>query len=72
MQNNNNTIKFNEFLNRVNAYQLSFLDKSITGRLIEANSDYLKIQFRSGDVICCQIDCLKSIWHIRQPNPEVV
>jgi len=68
----NTTIKLNEFLGKINAYSLSFLDKSITGRLIEANNDYVKIQLRSGDVIYCQIDCLKSIWHIRQPNQEAV
>lgn len=67
----NKTVKLDEFLNKVNAYSLSFLDKSITGRLIEADNDFVKIQLRSGDVICCHIDCLKSIWHIRQPQETV-
>lgn len=65
------TFQLDEFLNRVNAYRLSYLDKSITGRLIEVNDEYLKIQLRSGDMICCRLDCLESIWYIRQPNPDL-
>jgi len=68
----NKTVKLKEFLGKVNAYTLSFIDKSITGRLIETDEDYIKIQLRSGDVICCHIDCLKSIWNIRQPNQGAV
>jgi hypothetical protein len=64
-------INLNEFLGKINAYQLSFLPKSITGRLIEQNGDFLKIQLRSGSVIVAHIDSLVSIWHIRQKQ-EVV
>jgi len=67
----NTTIKLKEFLGKVNAYSLSFLDRSVTGRLIEADNGFIKIQLRSGDVICCHIDCLKSIWNIRQPQEAV-
>ena len=61
-----NKINLNEFLGKINAYQLSFLPKSITGRLIEQNGDFLKIQLRSGSVIVAHIDSMVSIWHIRQ------
>ena len=39
-----NKINLDEFLGKINAYQLSFLPKSITGKLIEQNGDFLKIQ----------------------------
>jgi hypothetical protein len=68
MQNN---IELNEFLGKVNAYQLSFLEKSITGRLIEQNGDFIKIRLKSGNIICCHIDALRSIWHIKQPEAVV-
>jgi hypothetical protein len=63
-----NIIKLDEFLGKVNAYQLSFMDKTITGRLIEQNGDFIKIQLRSGNIICCHIGALRSIWHIKQPE----
>ena len=66
-----NKINLDEFLGKINAYQLSFLPKSITGRLIEQNGDFLKIQLRSGSVIIAHIDTLLSIWHIREKR-EVV
>jgi hypothetical protein len=61
-----NKINLNEFLGKINAYKLSFLPKSITGRLIEQNGEFLKIEMRSGSVIVAHIDSLVSIWHIRQ------
>lgn len=61
-----NKINLNEFLGKINAYQLSFLPKSFTGKLIEQNGNYLKIELRSGSVIMAHVDSLVSIWHIRQ------
>jgi hypothetical protein len=63
-----NKLKLNGFLGRINAYRLSFLPDSITGRLVEQDGDYLKIQLKSGSEIVAHIDSLVSIWHIRQPE----
>lgn len=66
-----NKINLNEFIGKINAYKLSFLEKSITGRLIEENGNFLKIQLRSGNVIVAHIDSLVSIWQIRQRQEAV-
>lgn len=66
-----NKINLNEFIGKINAYKLSFLEKSITGRLIEQNGNFLKIQLRSGNVIVAHIDSLVSIWQIRQRQEAV-
>lgn len=66
-----NKINLNEFIGKINAYKLSFLEKSITGRLIEQNGNFLKIQLRSGNVIVAHIDSLVSIWNIRQKQEAV-
>ena len=58
-------------MNKINAYVFDFLDKSITGRLVDHNEDYLTIELRSGSLIVAHIDSLVSIWNIRQKN-EVV
>ena len=73
MNNENKLIKINiePFMNKINAYVFTFMDKSITGRLVEQNGDYLKIELKSGGVIVAHIDSLASIWNIREKR-EVI
>jgi len=73
MQNkdNQNTINIEPFINRINAYVFKFMEKSITGKLIEKNGDYLTIELKSGSVIVAHIDSLVSIWNIRQKQEMV-
>jgi hypothetical protein len=47
------------------------LDKSITGRLVDHNEDYLTIELKSGSLIVAHIDSLVSIWNIREKK-EVI
>ena len=70
-QNKQNTINIEPFITKINAYVFNFMDKSITGKLVEKNGDYLTIELKSGSVIVAHIDSLVSIWHIRQ-RQEVV
>ena len=73
MSNENKLIKINiePFLNKINAYVFNFMPRSITGKLVEQNGDYLKIELKSGGVIVAHIDSLVSIWNIREKQ-EVV
>jgi hypothetical protein len=66
-----NKINLNEFSGKINAYKLSFLEKSITGKLVEQNGDFLKIELRNGNVIVASVDSLKAIWNIRQKQGVV-
>jgi len=68
MENKNKQSKINidPFMNRINAYVFRFMEKSITGRLIEQNGDYITIELKSGGLIVAHIDSLISIWAIRQ------
>ena len=70
-QNNQNTINIEPFMNRINAYVFKFMDKSITGKLVEKNGDYITVELKSGSVIVANIDSLVSIWHIRQKQGVV-
>jgi hypothetical protein len=70
-QNNQNEMNIEPFINKINAYVFNFLDKSITGRLVDHNGDYLTIELRSGSLIVAHIDSLVSIWNIREKK-EVV
>lgn len=73
MENQNKQYKINiePFLNKINAYVFNFMPRSITGKLVEQNGDYLKIELKSGGVIVAHIDSMVSIWNIRQKQ-EVV
>jgi hypothetical protein len=68
MQNKNrqNTINIEPFINKINAYVFKFMDKSITGKLVEKNGDYLTIELKSGSVIVAHIDSMISIWNVRE------
>ena len=73
MENQNKQFKINiePFMNKINAYVFSFMARSITGKLVEQNGDYLKIELKSGGVIVAHIDSMVSIWNIR-PKQEMV
>jgi hypothetical protein len=58
-------------MGKINAYVFSFMDKSITGRLVEQNGDYLTIELKSGGIIVAHIDSLVSIWNIREKREAV-
>jgi len=70
-QNKQNTINIEPFMGKINAYVFRFMDKSITGKLVEKNGDFLTIELKSGSVIVAHIDSLVSIWNIREKR-EVV
>ena len=73
MSNKNKLIKINiePFMNKINAYAFNFMPRSITGKLVEQNGDYLKIELKSGGFVVAHIDSLISVWNIRQKQ-EVV
>jgi hypothetical protein len=65
-QNKQTTINIEPFMNKINAYVFKFMDKSITGKLIEQNGDFITVELKSGSVIVAHIDSLVSIWNIRE------
>jgi hypothetical protein len=73
MENQNKQFKINiePFMGRINAYVFNFMPRSITGKLVEQNGDYLKIELKSGGVIVAHIDSLVSIWNIREKKEAV-
>ena len=73
MKNQNKQTKINIelFMGKINAYVFRFMDKSITGRLVEQNGDFLTIELKSGSVIVAHIDSLVSIWNIRDRKEAV-
>jgi hypothetical protein len=65
-KNKQTNINIEQFMNKINAYVFKFMDKSITGRLLEKNGDFITVELKSGSVIVAHIDSLVSIWNIRE------
>lgn len=65
MKNNKNTInkfcsseQLEKFLGKIIIWNLSFMDKPITGKLIEVNSDYFLIEMRDGRTLVASINSI--------------
>lgn len=65
MKNNKNTInkfcsseQLEKFLGKIIIWNLSFMDKPITGKLLEVNADYFLIQMRDGRTLVARIDSI--------------
>lgn len=71
IKNKQNNINIEPFINKINAYKFDFIDKSITGKLVGKNGDYITVELRSGSVIVAHVNSLISIWNIRS-KPVVV
>ena len=73
MKSQNKQLKINiePFLGKINAYVFTFMDKSITGRLIKQDGDFLTIELKSGGLIVTRFDSLVSIWNIREKQGAI-
>lgn len=71
INNKQNNINIEPFINKINAYKFDFIDKSITGKLVEKNGDYITVELRSGSLIVAHVSSLTSIWNVRS-KPVVV
>ena len=47
-----------KFLNKVCIFDLTFMDRSVTGRVKEVNKDFLLLEMRDGRLLCARIDCV--------------
>ena len=47
-----------KFLNKIIIWNLSFMDKPITGKLLEVNSDYFLIEMRDGRTLVASINSI--------------
>jgi hypothetical protein len=62
-----------KFLNKVCVFDLTFMDRSITGRVKEVNKDFLLLEMRDGRLLCARIDCVQGFGMVKnQPTAEVV
>lgn len=47
-----------KFIEKICVFDLTFMDRSITGRVKEVNKDFLLLEMRDGRLLCARIDCV--------------
>lgn len=47
-----------KFLEKICVFDLTFMERSITGRVKEVNKDFLLLEMRDGRLLCARIDCV--------------
>lgn len=79
MKKNKNTInkfcsheQLEKFLNKIIIWNLSFMDKPITGKLLEINPDYFLIQMRDGRTLVARIDSIVGFGMAKNQPAEAV
>jgi len=79
MKNNKNTInkfcsyeQLEKFLGKIIIWNLSFMDRPITGKLIEINSDYFLIEMRDGRTLVASINSIIGFGMVKHQPSEAV
>ena len=61
-----------KFLNKVCVFDLTFMDKSITGMVKEVGKDFILLEMRDGRLLCARIDCVLGFGMVRNQPVEAV
>jgi hypothetical protein len=47
-----------KFLEKICVFDLTFMERSITGRVKEVSQDFILLEMRDGRLLCARIDCV--------------
>ena len=81
MINKNNKVSINSFcskeqlemfLDKVCVFDLSFMERSITGRVKEVGKDFLLLEMRDGRLLCARIDCVLGFGMVKTQPAEAI
>lgn len=79
MKNNKNTIskfcsseQLEKFLGKIIIWNLSFMDKPITGKLLEVNPDFFLIEMRDGRTLVASIHSIIGFGMVKRQPAEAV
>ncbi len=60
-----------KFLNTICVFDLTFMERSVTGRVKEVGDDFILLEMRDGRLLCARIDCVLGFGMIKN-QPRVV
>ncbi len=79
MKNNKNTIskfcsseQLEKFLGKIIIWNLSFMDKPITGKLLEVNPDFFLIEMRDGRTMVASINSIIGFGMVKKQPAKAV
>ncbi len=81
MTNKNNKLSINsfcsqeqleKFLDKVCVFDLSFMDRSVTGRVKEVSKDFILLEMRDGRLLCARIDCVQGFGMVKNQPAEAI
>ena len=61
-----------KFLDKVCVFDLSFMDRSVTGRVKEVGKDFILLEMRDGRLLCARIDCVQGFGMVKHQPAEAV
>jgi hypothetical protein len=47
-----------KFVNKICVFDLSFMERSITGKVVEINPNYILLEMRDGRLLCARLDTI--------------
>ena|GEM_PF-911601 len=61
-----------KFLNTICVFDLTFMKRSITGRVKEVNEDFLLLEMRDGRLLCARLDCVLGFGQVKNQPVRAV
>ncbi len=61
-----------KFLDKVCVFDLTFMERSITGRVKEVGKDFILLEMRDGRLLCARIDCVLGFGMVKNQPAEAV
>jgi hypothetical protein len=61
-----------KFLNKICVFDLTFMDRSITGRVKEVSEDFVLLEMRDGRMLCARIDCVLGFGMVKNQPVEAI
>lgn len=61
-----------KFLNKICVFDLTFMERSITGRVKEVSKDFILLEMRDGRLLCARIDCVQGFGMVKNQPAEAI
>jgi hypothetical protein len=61
-----------KFVNKICVFDLSFMERSITGKVVEINPNYILLEMRDGRLLCARLDTILGFGMVKNQPVETV
>ena len=64
--------RMEKFVNKICVFDLSFMERSITGKVVEINPNYILLEMRDGRLLCARLDTILGFGMVKNQPVEAV